>query len=96
VKDPLLFSSSQRANAIDEIITKIGCENFISDFKKEIIKVRNDFAHAVLIKDEETGREYFENKTGGTDFNSDKCAEIRKNILKHKANLDTIEATIKG
>jgi CheY-like chemotaxis protein len=94
INDPLLFSSSQRASAIEEIINSIGIENFINDFKKEIIKVRNDFAHAVLVKDNETGREYFKDKNGGTDFNSVKCTEIRKNILKHKANLDDLQSKI--
>ena len=94
IKDPLLFSSSQRANAIDEIITTAGYENFIADFKKEIIKVRNDFAHAVLETDTETGREYFKGKNGGTDFNEEKCIEVRKNILKHKTNLDELKHKI--
>jgi CheY-like chemotaxis protein len=87
IKDPVLFSASQRASAIDEIIIAGGYENFIVDFKSEIIKVRNDFAHAILEIDEETGREYFKGKNGGTDFNEEKCIEIRKNILKHKTNL---------
>jgi CheY-like chemotaxis protein len=92
VKDPLLFSSSQRASALEEIVKSVGCENFIDEFRKEIIKVRNDFAHAVWVKEEETGREYFKDKNGGIDFNSEKCIEIRKNIIKHKANLDAIES----
>lgn len=91
IKDPLLFSSSQRANAIEEIIAIIGCENFIVDFKNEIIKVRNDFAHAVLVKDEKTGREYFKDKNNDVCFNEEKCVEIRKNILKHKGNLDELK-----
>jgi CheY-like chemotaxis protein len=95
INDPLLFSSSQRASAIEEIINSISIENFINDFKMEIIKVRNDFAHAVLIKDTATGREYFKDKIRGTDFNADKCREIRKNIIKHKANLDGVINGIK-
>ncbi|GHT11350.1 transcriptional regulator [Bacteroidia bacterium] len=94
VNDPLLFSSSQRASAIEEIINSIGIENFISDFKIEIIKVRNDFAHAVFEKDNETGREYFKGKNGGIDFNEQKCIEIRKNINKHKQNLDNLQGKI--
>jgi CheY-like chemotaxis protein len=96
INDPLLFSSSQRANAIEEIIHSIGIENFINDFKMEIVKVRNDFAHAVLVKDTETGREYFKDKIKGTDFNADKCKEIRKNIIKHKTNLDGVTNSIKS
>ena len=94
LSDPVLFSASQRASAIDEIITIVGCENFITDFKNEIIKVRNEFAHAMLEIDPKTGREYFKNKSGGTDFNEEKCVEIRGNILKHKANLDDLEGRI--
>ncbi|MDR0605471.1 MAG: hypothetical protein LBG80_14325 [Bacteroidales bacterium] len=91
IKDPLLFSSSQRASAIEEIITGIGSGNFISDFKKEIIKVRNDFAHAVLVKDEETGREYFKHGEDGLTFDETFCETIRKNIIKHKQNLDNLQ-----
>jgi len=90
INDPLLFSSSQRANAIEEIIKQIGFDNFISSFKKEIITVRNNFAHAVLTKDENTGREYFKDKNNRIDFNEEKCIDIRKNINKHKKNLDKL------
>jgi len=90
INDPLSFSSSQRANAIEEIIKQIGFDNFISSFKKEIITVRNNFAHAVLTKDKNTGREYFKDKNNGIDFNEEKCIDIRKNINKHKKNLDEL------
>lgn len=87
LKDPLLISSSQRANAIEEIINISGEENFIEDLKVKIIKVRNDFAHAVYVKDKETGREYFLDKKGGIDFNEEKCKEIRMDITRHKKNI---------
>jgi hypothetical protein len=87
LKDPLLISSSQRANAIEEIIKLLGTDNFIEDLKINIIKVRNDFAHAVYVKDKETGREYFLDKKDGIDFNEEKCKEIRINISKHKQNI---------
>ncbi len=91
LKDPLLISSSQRANAIEEIIKIIGLDNFIDDLKINIIKVRNDFAHAVYVKDKETGREYFVDKQDGTDFNEEVCRSIRINIIKHKNNLDSLK-----
>lgn len=91
LKDPLLISSSQRANAIEEIIKLIGTENFIDDLKVNIIKVRNDFAHAVYVKDVETGREYFLDKKDGIDFNEEKCKEIRINISKHKKNIEKLK-----
>lgn len=94
VKDPLLLSSSQRANVLSSIIDKKGFENFISEYKIQVINIRNQFAHAVLEVDE-NGREFFKNKSGEKDFNSDFCKEIRRNILKHKNNLDQLEVKIK-
>jgi CheY-like chemotaxis protein len=91
LKDPLLISSSQRANAIEEIIKLLGTDNFIDDLKVNIIKVRNDFAHAVYVKDKVTGREYFLDKKDGIDFNEEKCKEIRINISKHKENIQKLK-----
>ena len=94
LKDPLLISSSQRANAIEEIIKLLGTENFIEDLKVNIIKVRNDFAHAVYVKDKETGREYFLDKKDGIDFNEEKCKEIRINISRHKQNITNLKSKL--
>jgi CheY-like chemotaxis protein len=94
LKDPLLISSSQRANAIEEIIKLLGTDNFIEDLKVNIIKVRNDFAHAVYVKDKETGREYFLDKKDGIDFNEEKCKEIRINISKHKQNIIDLKSKL--
>lgn len=94
LSEPILFSSSQRASAIEEIADSIGITNFINEFRINIIKVRNEFAHAVFVKDKETGREYFIDKKDGIDFNEDKCREIRKNINIHKGNLDNLQSKI--
>jgi hypothetical protein len=94
ISEPILFSSSQRASAIEEITNSIGEQNFINEFRTKIIKVRNEFAHAVFVKDPDTGREYFIDKKGGIDFNEDKCREIRKNINIHKKNLDNLSDKI--
>lgn len=91
LKDPLLISSSQRANAIEEIIKLVGIDNFIDNLRIDIINVRNDFAHAVYVKDKETGREYFIDKQDGTDFNEEVCKNIRINIIKHKNNLESLK-----
>jgi CheY-like chemotaxis protein len=93
IKDPLLLSSAQRANVLSTIIDKKGFDNFIGDFKKDVISIRNQFAHAVLAVNED-GREYFKNKSGDRDFNSEFCKEIRQNIIKHKKNLDDLEVKI--
>jgi CheY-like chemotaxis protein len=94
LSEPILFSSSQRASAIEEIADSIGITNFINEFRINIIKVRNEFAHAVFVKDEKTGREYFIDKKDGVDFNEDKCKDIRRNINIQKGNLDNLQSKI--
>ncbi len=94
LSEPILFSSSQRASAIEEITHSIGITNFVGEFRTNIIKVRNEFAHAVFVKDEETGREYFVDKKDGVDFNEDKCRDIRKNINIHRENLNNLQSKI--
>lgn len=89
INDPLLLSSAQRANAIGKLLNKEGLENFMEDFKKEVIKVRNQFAHAVLDIDE-NGREFFRNKSEGITFDAEICKKIRGDINKHKENLDRL------
>lgn len=93
ISDPLLLTSAQRANVLSAIIEKKGLENFIDEFKKEVINVRNQFAHAVLEIDAD-GREFFRNKKEDIDFNSDYCKLIRRNIIKHKNNLDVLNAKL--
>lgn len=93
VNEPLLLSSSQRANTLSKIINKKGLDNFIDDFKREVITIRNQFAHAVLEVDLD-GREYFKNKSNDQTFDSDFCKQIRRDIIKHKGNLDSLKATL--
>jgi hypothetical protein len=94
LKDPLLLTSAQRANVLSEIINKKGLENFINDFKKEVINVRNQFAHAELMKNEE-GKEYFKVKDEDVYFDENLCREIRKNIIKHANNIVELEDKLK-
>lgn len=91
LKDPLLLSSAQRANVLSEIIIKQGFENnFIDDFKKEVINIRNQFAHAELKKND-NGEEYLQVKNKEICFDEELCREIRKNIRKHKENIDKLK-----
>lgn len=94
IKDPLLLSSAQRANAIGELLNKRGLENFMKDFKKEVINIRNQFAHAILDIDE-NGREFFRNKSEGVTFDDELCKSIRLNINKHKIHLDNLMEHLK-
>ena len=95
IKDPLMLSSNQRASAIGEIIAKKGFDNFIDDFKREVINIRNQFAHAVLDIDK-NGREFFRNKSEGITFDDELCKKIRIDINKHKENLDRLVEYLKA
>lgn len=94
LKDPLLISSSQRAVAIKQILEDEGIENFIDDFKNEIIKMRNEFAHAKYVKDTEKGIEYFQTKAGEITFDAELCKTIRVNLIKHKKNISNLDQSI--
>jgi CheY-like chemotaxis protein len=93
INDPLLFSFSQRANTLSAIINQNGLENFIEDFKKSVIKIRNQFAHAVLEQDE-YGNDIFRNKSEDIIFNDEFCKKIRENIIEHKNNLENLKALL--
>ncbi len=94
LKDPLLISSAQRAVAINQILEDEGKDNFIEDFKNEIIKMRNEFAHAKYVKDSEKGIEYFQTKGGEMTFDAELCKTIRVNLIKHKKNMSDLDQSI--
>ena len=87
--DNVLFNSSQKIFALGAILDVIGIENFAKEYEKEIILIRNQFAHAELIKNKK-GKEYFKMKGEEVYFDEDLCRKIRKDIIKHKANLDNL------
>ncbi|WP_416867877.1 MAG: response regulator [Imperialibacter sp.] len=95
LSDPVMFSSHQRADAVGNILRLRGQEDFIADFKAEVINIRNQFAHAVLEIDE-NGREFFRNKAEGITFDDELCKKIRIDINKHRINLDRVIAQLKG
>lgn len=90
LRDNVLFNASQKIFALGAILDVLGEENFAEEYSNEIILIRNQFAHAELKKDE-SGKEYFKLKGEEVYFDADFCKEIRKNITKHKNNLDEIE-----
>lgn len=95
IKDNFLFSADYKIEALSKILEILNIIDFSADYKTEIITVRNKFAHAVLEKDGETGREYFKHGEDGITFDEDYCKNIRKNINKHKQNLDNLQSKIK-
>ena len=93
-KDNFLFSADYKIDVLSSIIVKSGLQDFSSDYKNELISIRNKFAHAVLLKDE-NGREYFQSGVDGMTFDEGLCKTIRKNINKHKSNLDELGNILK-
>jgi len=82
----LKIGATHRWRAIMRNIEKGNFKAVFCDYEKEIISIRNKFAHAELLKTEE-GVEYFRHGKSGLNFNDDLCKKIRKDIIKHKANL---------
>lgn len=89
-RDNILFNSSQKIFALGEILKILKEENFSEDYSREIILIRNQFAHAVLMKNED-GKEYFKVEGEEVYFDENLCREIRKNILKHVNNIYSLE-----
>lgn len=96
IKDNVLFSADKKISAMSEILKIIGCEDFSADYKKEIINIRNDFAHAKLEEEKDSNgsivRKYF--KKCDITFGQEYCKTIRKNIVKHKKNLEMLKNKI--
>lgn len=84
-----IIGASHRWRAIVRNLSDGEIKSIMADYEKEIILIRNKFAHAVLEQDE-TGRTFFRHKADGIDFNEALCIKIRENILKHKQNLDSL------
>jgi CheY-like chemotaxis protein len=87
------IGASHRWKGLKENIEKNDLQKKLEDYEKEIIIIRNKFAHAVLEKDEK-GREFFRDKKDGINFNEEKCQEIRKKIIEHKSNLDKLQSIL--
>lgn len=95
ISDNVLFSADKKISAMSEILQILGEMDFSTEYKEEIIKVRNNFAHAILeevIDDEgKVIRKYFKDKKDGITFDTDLCKKIRSDIKKHKNNLNNLK-----
>lgn len=70
-------------------------KNFHNDYDRNILKERNKLAHAKK-EPEADGAFYFVDQTGKrTDYNSEKCRELRKNINYYSKLLDDIFDIVK-
>ncbi|WP_052266064.1 response regulator transcription factor [Pedobacter kyungheensis] len=86
-KDNFVFSAEYKIQTLAQILKAVGLEDYSEKYKEEINSMRNKFAHAVLMKDD-NGREYFKHGETGLTFNEELCKTIRENIIQHKKNLN--------
>lgn len=93
-KDTFLYSADYKRLVLGKLLEMYDIEDFSSNYKEDIINLRNKFAHAVLLYDPENGRQYFENKSEGITFNDELCKTIRKNIRDYKNKIDEAEKII--
>lgn len=89
----LQIGANHRLRAIKRNIFSGDNKIVLEDYEQEIISIRNKFAHAVLEKDYE-GNDIFRNKKENIVFNEEYCKKIRKDIIKHKGNLDNLNETL--
>ena len=87
------IGASHRWRAIVRNLSDGEIKSVMESYEKEIILIRNKFAHAELIDDAE--RQYFRDKKNGLDFNEDFCQKVRKDLLKHKGNIDNLNSELK-
>jgi CheY-like chemotaxis protein len=95
ISDPVMFSASHRASAIQMILKRHELTCFINEYKDEVISLRNKFAHAKLMT-LENGERYFENKNENIKFDSDLCKKIRSDLIKHDKHIRFIENHFKA
>ncbi len=93
-KDNFLYSADFKRVVLGKLLEVHDLEDFSSKYKDDIISIRNKFAHAVLLHDEDSGRLYFENKMEGITFDDNLCRKIRKDIRDYKNKIDQAEKVI--
>ena len=85
IKDNFVFSSSYKIKTISYILDNMKLENFADGYEKDIIQMRNKFAHVAL--KEKDGKKYFKSNTDDNIFDDTLCKKIREDIIKYKRYL---------
>lgn len=85
IKDNFAFSSFYKIKTISYVLDTLKLEDFTKDYQKDIIKMRNNFAHSTL-KDE-NGKKYFKSNNDDIIFDDLLCKKIREDIIKYKKYL---------
>ena len=93
-RDFTMLDSSKKMLAVGKILQILEIENpinkkdFIEGYEHEVIKMRNNLAHA--IEEKKDGKTLLVTKGGKEEFTSEKCIEIRANLKKYFAHLEGI------
>lgn len=95
-KDNFVFSADYKIKTLGQILGSLNIKDFSEEYKEEINSMRNKFAHAVLLKDETTSREYFKHGESGLTFDEELCKKIRMDIIKHRQNFNETFEKIKS
>ena len=85
-QDHFIFSSQYKILTLSQILSVLGIDDFSTSYKEDIINIRNKFAHAELLTNEE-GEKYFQYGKDGLKFNNDLCKKVRSDIQTHSNNL---------
>jgi hypothetical protein len=83
------IGADHRVRSILRNIDNGEIKDILSDYTRQIITVRNQFAHAVLENETNT----FKTRNGIV-FNDQECINIRRNINRHIKNLKNLQSRI--
>jgi len=97
-----LFHSMIKAKSIQKLIKLIGntdfndLKNFTQDYNKDVISVRNNFAHVKEETDPETGEKKLVSHINGKDieFTNESCINIRKVLIQYSERLNELKQAI--
>jgi CheY-like chemotaxis protein len=94
MRDNFLFSADYKIDALKKILSDLKANDFTDAYKEEVNNVRNVFAHVILMIDEQTGKKYFKARDNEIIFDEKLCKQIRKDIRKHKENIDRLKTDL--
>jgi hypothetical protein len=97
-----LFHSMVKAKSIQKLVKLMGdkafndLKNFTQDYNKDVIVVRNNFAHVKEETDDKTGNKKLVSHIDGNDieFTNESCIDIRKVLIQYSERLNELNRVI--
>lgn len=93
-----ISDSFRKYDILKELLKLKTFDNFdltlFKRYKGEVIEIRNKFAHAKAIDDNGTQKLVGQFGQDGFEFTVESCVEIRKNLIAHKRNIETLRQTL--